>query len=384
MSLESYLDSKPLYYSEIDYERFPQAYESIKSHLPKPKIVHLIGTNAKGSTGRFLANALFLSGKKTGHYTSPHILKFNERIWIDGSDISDEALEAAHAKLEQILDRDISRGLSYFEYTTLIAMIAFSDCEYVVLEAGLGGEYDATAVFDKVLSIFTPIDFDHSAFLGDSIKSIATTKLNAMSKNALVGFQSHSEVVDIAKEIALSKGADVAFLDNGVSEDISILAHKIATKNSLPHYMRDNLTLAMSAFAMLNLEIDESYFSTTPIFGRLSKIADNITLDVGHNAQAARAIAKAFDGKKVVLIYNSYSDKDYKEILKTLSNIIKRVEIISVEDERITPRDEMVDAIVSLGLEYRDFSTIGDDEYLVFGSFSVAESFLKRYYDKLV
>ena len=142
----------------------PRVYEKVKQRLPLPKIVHIIGTNGKGTTGRFLASCLHSLGYKIGHYTSPHILKFNERIWLNGNDVSDDILNNAHDELQTILTQEDSNSLSYFEYTTLLAMLIYKDCDYVVLEAGLGGEYDATAVFPKVLTLVTPIDFDHEAF----------------------------------------------------------------------------------------------------------------------------------------------------------------------------------------------------------------------------
>ena len=86
--LEKYLGTKPLYYNKIDYMRMPCIYKKIKEELPKPRIIHLIGTNGKGTTGRFLATALYSLGFNTGHYTSPHILEFNERIWLNGKNSS--------------------------------------------------------------------------------------------------------------------------------------------------------------------------------------------------------------------------------------------------------------------------------------------------------
>ncbi|MCW8837910.1 MAG: bifunctional folylpolyglutamate synthase/dihydrofolate synthase, partial [Thiovulaceae bacterium] len=200
-TLHKFLDSKPLYYDEIDYNRFPKIYEKIKQYLTIPKIIHLIGTNGKGTTGRFLATALFNNNYSVGHYTSPHILRFNERIWINGYDVKDEVLELAHKKLYNILDKDDSDALSYFEYTTLLAMIVYEGCDFVVLEAGLGGEYDATAVFKKELTLVTPIDLDHQAFLGSEIKSISQTKLNAIQNNAIISKQKHQEVYDVASSI---------------------------------------------------------------------------------------------------------------------------------------------------------------------------------------
>ncbi len=119
MQLETFLESKPLFYDKIDYDRFPKAYESIKNLLHIPRVVHLVGTNGKGSTGRFLAQLLKSNSFKVGHYSSPHILKFNERIWLNGSDISDKALENSHKELLKILKPEIVEALSYFEYTTL-------------------------------------------------------------------------------------------------------------------------------------------------------------------------------------------------------------------------------------------------------------------------
>lgn len=164
MSFSEYLNAKPLFYDEIDYTRMPRIYEKIKDVLPTPKIIHIIGTNGKGTSGRFLANALYSIGFNTGHYTSPHILEFNERIYLNDKNITDTALEMAHIELQAILDADDADSLSYFEYTTLLGMIVFKECDYVVMEAGLGGEHDATAVFEKILTLVTPIAYDHEAF----------------------------------------------------------------------------------------------------------------------------------------------------------------------------------------------------------------------------
>lgn len=380
MSLDDFLSRKPLFYDVIDYERFPRAYASIASKLHLPKIIHLVGTNGKGSTGRFLATALRRSGVCVGHYTSPHILRFNERIWINGSDIDDETLEHAHCRLLDLLDESVANLLSYFEYTTLLAVIAFEECEYVVMEAGLGGEHDATAVFPKVLSIFTPIDFDHAAFLGTSIENIASTKLRSMQDTALLGKQPHSEVYAIAETIAQDKNVKLLRVEEIVEEVLRTKAGQIANKNGLSDYLCDNLLLAMAAFTVLGFETEDALFDQHALFGRLSPIAANITLDVGHNPLAAREIARAYAGKKAVLIYNTYADKDYREILGILKPIIERVEIIAVDEARIAPREDLEAALRELEIPFGSFESIDEHKmYLVFGSFSVAEAFIKFY-----
>ncbi|MFA5215331.1 folylpolyglutamate synthase/dihydrofolate synthase family protein [Sulfuricurvum sp.] len=379
MTLETFLAQKPLFYDVIDYERFPKAYQSLCDLLTLPKIIHVVGTNGKGSTGRFLATALHRAGKKTGHYTSPHILSFNERIWMEGDTIKDTELEVVHEKLLALLTPETAESLSYFEYTTLLAIMAYEGCEYVVLEAGLGGEHDATNVFDKVLSVFTPIDFDHSAFLGNTIESIASTKLRSMQHKALLGKQKHAEVEAIAEEIAKEKGAALYRVEGYCTPQIIKAALHLAIKNNLSDYLCDNLILAMSAYTSLGYTVDESLFDQAALFGRLSRIAPNVTLDVGHNALAAQAIAQSYAGKKVTLIYNTYGDKDYREILTLLSPIIEKVELIDVDENRIVQRPLLEAVLEDLGMVHGAFESVREDkEYLVFGSFSVAEAFLKR------
>jgi dihydrofolate synthase/folylpolyglutamate synthase len=352
----------------------PRIYDEVKSHFTLPKIIHIVGTNAKGSTGRYLAYALHVKGYHVGHYTSPHILKFNERIWIDGEDIDTEVLEQKHEKLFALLGKSYADELSYFEYTTLLAMLCFEACEYVVLEAGLGGEYDATNVFDKVLSIFTPIDIDHQAFLGNTIESIATTKINSMQSRALIAKQEHIKVYDIFERIANEKKAEVFRVSDLVdTDDLNISA----SFTSLPVYMKENMLNAMSALKLLDVKYDKNSFQNATLFGRLSKIAPNITLDVGHNILAAKAIVKHFQGEKLHLIYNSYADKDYREILKILKPIIECVEIITIESIRGEDFKELKRVLDEENIAHQTFFTCkADTTYLVFGSFSVAEAFL--------
>ncbi len=376
--LDKYLSNKPLYYDEIDYMRMPRIYKKIKKNLATPKIIHLIGTNGKGTTGRFLASALHSIGFSVGHYTSPHILEFNERIWLNGSNVSNEVLEKAHIKLQNILEKEDSESLSYFEYTTLLAQIVFNNCRYVVLEAGLGGEHDATAVFDKILTLVTPIDFDHEAFLGSTIEEIATTKLNAVQNNFIIANQKHDRVIEIAKRFKDEKNLNLKSIDDLLDKTDLIKIKNISEQLNLVDYLKDNLSLSISALKFLGIDYKEDDFNDARLFGRLTKIKPNIILDVGHNTLAASSILKSLNQKKYVLIYNSYKDKNYKEILNILKPIISRVEIIKVDDLRIESIDKLQKVIDNMGLDCRYFEKCNDDEeYLVFGSFSVAEVFLK-------
>lgn len=380
MILKDYLNSKPLFYEEIDYTRMPRVYEKVKSSLAAPKIVHIIGTNGKGTTGRFLANALCSMGVKVGHYTSPHILEFNERVWLNGTNATDAELEDAYVELQKLLSQSDSDSLSYFEYTTLLAMIIFKKCDYVVMEAGLGGEFDATALFPKVLTLVTPIAYDHEAFLGSSIESIAATKLNAIQNSAILASQNYDEVYKIADKLKAEKSLNIKKATEFIDEKDSQKIEQIAKKLSLVPYLRDNLSLSIAALNFLGLKYEIENFSAAPLFGRVTKISENIIVDVGHNALAAQGIAEALKGQRFRLVYNSYKDKDYKKILLILKPIILSVEIIEIENPRVEELEKIQKALDELGIAHTIFKEIKkEQDYLVFGSFSVVEEFLRSY-----
>jgi len=373
-TLLNFLESKPLYYKEIDHERVHIAYNLLKPHIKHPKTVHIVGTNGKGSTGRMLAYLAYKARLSVGHYSSPHILKFNERIWIDGADASDKVLESAHQKLFAILGQEMSNALSYFEYTTLLAFVVFENCDLMVLEAGLGGEFDATNVCDKELSIITPIGIDHQAFLGNTIEEIAATKIRSIQKQVLLSPQPYAEVLEVAKKIATEKGAVLR-----QAQEPSYKVAELVEANGWADYLIENATVAMQALDMLNISYHSNDLVSLEIFGRFYALTKNIRIDVGHNSLAAKAIEKALD-KKVVLIYNSLDDKDYEEVLRILKPKVKRVEIIEIHSQRATTLEEIEKALKVVGLEYSYFeNNIGEEEnYLVFGSFYVVEEFLKQ------
>ena len=379
-TLESFLESKPLYYKEIDHERVHVAYTMLKPYIKHPRTVHIVGTNGKGSTGRMIAHLAHCSGLSTGHYSSPHILKFNERIWLDGADVSDEILEKAHQKLFALLGKEMSEALSYFEYTTLLAFVVFEACDLMVLEAGLGGEFDATNVCDKALSVITPIGLDHQAFLGETIEEIATTKIRSIQKRVLLAPQVHDEVVEVAEKIADNVGADLCVCPRVNTQVDPYESTQIAEHKAWPEYLMENAKVAMKALDLLSIPYDINDLSDLELFGRFYALSDNIRIDVGHNPLAAQAIEKALD-QKVVLIYNSLDDKDYEEVLRILKTKVKRVEIIEIQSQRATTLEAIEKALNKVGIEYSYFDEKidKDEQYLVFGSFYVIEEFLKKY-----
>ena len=395
MSLAKFLDGKPLYYKEIDYGRIIRAYDTIKGHLKPFKIIHIIGTNGKGSTGRFLAQILSQKGAKVGHYTSPHIFKFNERFWLNGEVASDEILERAHERLQALLSDEYKVKTSYFEYMTLLSAVLFEGCDYFVCEAGMGGVLDATNVFEKKLSIFTPIGFDHTAILGNSIEEISRTKFEAMGKRAILNDEMNDISVAIAKEIASEKGATLSFPREILTkENLNEIAN-YADKFNLPEFLYSNLTLAYAVAKILDSSIDIKKLGALSLRGRCEKIDSNLYVDVGHNELGAKAVAKKFssdefNGKKITLVYNSFLDKDFKAVLAALKPVIEGVLLYHYHCEGRELGGELISkALNELEISHREFepSDMNDIKeakngkiYLAFGSFHLAEAFLKEYY----
>ena len=474
-SVKKFLNDRPIFYKKIDYERFPKAYASIKDKIPLKNVIQIIGTNGKGSTGRFLANAIAAAGFRVGHYTSPHVFRLNERIYLAGPgavnahaaekphiaakscvienaraavsvrrntkgsggsnfgdaplglnsnatpmgsnfngmplgadsaaapaelnfkaapidlnfkaapigrDVSDAQLQRAHEFLQANLPAEFKDSLSYFEYLTLAAAVIFRDCDYCVIEAGMGGEFDATSSFGRMLSLFTPIDTDHLGMLGQNLEQIAHTKLITMQQAAILSDEMSEVPLRIARQIAQQKGTRLSLASDFLDAPQRAQIAEFCARNNLPKFQISNLNLALAAMKFLNLKFEISQLPPLNLRGRMEALAPNLRVDVGHNELAARAISEIYAGKKIVLIYNSFADKDIAAVLRTLAPALKRVEILSyrVKDRKLGGA-QIGKCLDELGIPHRKFSgeISADEEYLVFGSFYLAERFLKRY-----
>jgi dihydrofolate synthase/folylpolyglutamate synthase len=368
-NLQHYLDHKTLYYDKIDYSMIQQSWDEIKQYIKLPYVIHLVGTNGKGSTGRYIASLLEQSQKSVLHYSSPHILQFNERIWIDGKNSANEQLEQAHMFLQKHLTTQQLDILTYFEYTTLLALVLSDKKEYLVLEAGLGGEFDATNVVKNDLSVFTPIGYDHQDFLGNTIEEIATTKMKSCDTSYILASQKYHEVETVKNEVLKHK-KQIVLKDIKPECDIT----------TLPHYLQENFIIALNVMEYLGFRI--FHYTLPHLKGRFEYLKENIIIDVGHNTLAAQAIAHELQksSQKFILIYNSYNNKDFKGIFAILKPYIKEVQIIPVVDDRIIETQILYDALSSLDISVQKFDIMNMQEknnYLVFGSFLVVEQFLK-------
>lgn len=449
--LDRFLEQKGAEYAPFDTKRVHRIYAVLKPHLEelytqsakskkdlkslipqgkkqrsfstqnKPFIIHILGTNGKGSTGRFITLGLAQNGYKVLHFTSPHLFRFNERFYlanIPNSDFSAKSISAnsskkdcakdcgnAHKGTHRIADDSelekahlwlqrfpIIEQSSYFEYATFLALYLAKDCDYFVCEAGLGGEFDSTSVLQADLSVFTPISFDHQDMLGNSIESIATTKLKAMSKHTLLATQIYKEVDSIAKSIAKQKRAELTFVENIFDEvDKPTPLEHLARlpenfyeySQNLAPFLKQNLFVAYRALESIGIGVDFASLTRFDLPARAQYIAPNILIDVGHNAHCAHSILQIVKQKRVILVYNTFFDKDANAILGILKPAIDRLLILEVSHSRILPKDKLINIAQNLGIEYGIFEGVdsmrADRDYVVFGSFSVVKTFMEIY-----
>ncbi len=381
--LSAFLETKPKEYHKFDPSRFIQIYKDFKNAFfeIQAKVIHVVGTNGKGSTGRFLTLLLADQNFKVLHFTSPHVFEFRERFFLNGSVVEESVLENAH---QQLQSHAFSSACSYFEYATLLAVMLAKDCDYLVLEAGLGGEFDSTNALEKTLSVFTPIDYDHKEFLGDSLESIATTKLKAMGPLNIIAPQQEL-VLNIAQKIAKEKHAQLIVVQNEISKEVMDYIERY----HLAHFLAMNLEVALKAFeTLLPCNKQEVLKNLKPLnlIGRCELLSPNILIDVGHNPHSAKALKeeiKRVFNTPIILIYNCYQDKDAFLVLEILKPVVKKVLILELHNERIIQLEKLKGILETLGLEHALFEDVEENEnYLVYGSFLVANAFYKRYQKK--
>ncbi|PDW11915.1 bifunctional folylpolyglutamate synthase/dihydrofolate synthase [Helicobacter pylori] len=378
--LKAFLETKPKEYHQFDPSRFIQIYKDFKNTFfeIQAKVIHVVGTNGKGSTGRFLTLLLADQNFKVLHFTSPHVFEFRERFFLNGSVVEESVLENAH---QQLQSHAFSSACSYFEYATLLAVMLAKDCDYLVLEAGLGGEFDSTNALEKTLSVFTPIDYDHKEFLGDSLESIATTKLKAMGPLSIIAPQQEL-VLNVAQKIAKDKHAQLIVVQNEISKGV----RDYIERHHLAHFLAMNLEVALKAFETLmpcNKQEVLKNLKPLDLIGRCELLSHNILIDVGHNPHSAKALKeeiKRIFNAPIVLIYNCYQDKDAFLVLEILKPVVKKVLILELHQERVIQLEKLKGILETLGLEHALFEELKENEnYLVYGSFLVANAFYERY-----
>ena len=347
--------------AKLGLERIRAVLDALGNPQDRLSIVHVAGTNGKGSTCAMIESGFRAAGLRTGLYTSPHLAEPTERIRIDGGVVSAErfadAFNRVHAVVERLLAREtIDLHTTYFETVTAMAFLIFAEegVERVVLEVGLGGRLDATNVVRPSLAVITPIDFDHEAFLGRGIESIAAEKAGILKPGVPAVFAlERPEAASVLDRRAAELGIPVTRAAEWPIQNLSLDAR--GSRFELPgdtplsircplagEYQAENAVTA--ALALLACGIDRGsieYGIATAVWpGRLEQVRERpaIILDGAHNPAAARALAayitRFYAGARLRLIFGIMRDKAAAEIAAILFPLAWQVVVTAPRQSR--------------------------------------------------
>ena len=362
---------------DLNLDRMDRCLSSVGNpHVKLPPVVHVAGTNGKGSTQAMIRAGLEAEGLTVHAYTSPHLARFHERIRVAGKIISElDLLEL----LEEVYVANGGETITYFEITTVAAFLAFAEtpADWTLLEVGLGGRHDATNVVDNpVLTVITKVDLDHQQFLGETIKEIAGQKAGIIKRGipVIIGPQHDDGLEVIEAEAARLHAPTISFgqhwhvrAEHGrmVFEDESGLLDLPAPNLRGPHQLA-NAGMAVAALRHLGLGEVAAHGAVTNAYwparmqrlkaGPLVEAAPKaeLWLDGGHNPAAGEALAetlKTLPERPTHLICGMLATKDVAGYLSPLASVAESLHAVAIPDEAATlPARDTAEASASVGL----------------------------------
>ena len=327
------------------------------------KTIHVAGSNGKGSTSSFIASILKESGYKVGLYTSPHFVKFNERIVINGTQIDDEYIAGFVADYENYIDE---HQLTFFEVTTALAFKYFLEkkTDYCVIETGLGGRLDATNVLNPLAVVITTISLEHTNVLGNTITQIASEKAEIIKNNSKVftGIlktdatevveqkckETKSQLFQLKDFISFNEKDFNLFWDEkftleinpplkGKYQKLNAALAALTISKTFPHVSKDNYLLGIANVVRnTGLQGRFEYFHRKP----------DIILDSAHNPEGIENFLSEFNKEshlysKKTLIFGAMRDKAIGDMLKMLSVYFDHIFITGINYERAATREEI-------------------------------------------
>ena len=363
--------------------------------------IHIAGTNGKGSTGKMIASIFHQGDCVVGHYTSPHLVKFNERINVNNRNIPDSYIFDFMAKYQtKITEIDAT----YFEVITAMAFSYFKDngVDLGIIETGLGGRLDSTNVLKPQLVVFTPISLDHREILGDSLAKISMEKAGIIKKDIpVISSKQANEVINVLEKTCINKNVDIAFINPELVTHIKLSEtgthfYYNGEKYFIPivgDFQAENASLAIESSFMYNPNMDtlkiKSGLAKSYWPGRLQKMSSKPTIyyDVSHNEQGIKKTLsnlKNIHPGKINGIMALKGDKELDLICKTLKNQFKSLSFVSDKNGLLMNERDLCNKMKSFGIQGIAFPSfeiaikkwMGEVEYneigLVFGSHYLA------------
>lgn len=358
-------------------ERVRALLERLGEPQRELKFVHVAGTNGKGSASALMAAALTAAGYKTGLYTSPHLLRFNERMRLDGEEIGDGELAELIGGLAEAA-RGLEEPCTEFELVTAAALLWFARrrADIVVLETGMGGRLDATNVIPRPeCAVIMNIGLDHTAVLGDTVEAIASEKAGIFKGGAAVSYYQEPGVAAVLRAAAARTGTELRFADFSLIEPLGsslegqnfrFAGGEYSIRLLGRHQLR-NAATALTALAALRErgwvlpeEAVRRGFAGAAWPARFELVSRSplFVVDGGHNPQCVRATAGAIreymPGGRCVLLMGVLADKDWRGMLDILAPVAEGFVCATPDSERALPAGELAAELRRRGLRAED------------------------------
>jgi dihydrofolate synthase/folylpolyglutamate synthase len=361
----NWIESVKRFGDKLDLSRMELACKILGNPEKKLPVIHIAGTNGKGSTVSYLKHILLEQGYNVGTFTSPYIVRFNERITYNYNDISNDELIYYINKVkllsEQVFEQ-YNQVITFFELITLISFLFFTDMDidYVIYEVGLGGRLDATNVVAPMIAGITTIGHDHMGVLGDTLPEIALEKLGIVkqgvplcssvnNKELLPLFEAHTQRLNSSFFKVNTKDVIVQEYGNTTTFKYKDSIYKI---NMIGTHQPMNASLAIEIIHQLNKmhkatvseeSIKAGLFQTYwP--GRLERFG-NVILDGAHNVEGANALKESmetyFKDQKIKVLYTSMADKEYFDIIKIIEKFAHEIYFTSFDYPRCETADNL-------------------------------------------
>lgn len=347
----------------------------------KFRSIHVVGTNGKGSTSAFLASILSRAGHRTAMFSSPHLVRFNERFRIDGVEYPDEKLAC---KLAAVLGAAPDEA-TFFEITTALSALIFCEemVELAVIEAGMGGRSDATAAIGGVMTIITPIDIDHAEYLGTTLPEIAAEKAGIIEPDTMVLTAVQSDVVFEVIEkksralncslVGLGRDFSAAWNCNGTFDYRGIHRSLMKLGLGIPgRYQAQNAALALAAAESLDsagtpVSSEALAQGVAKAFwqGRMELIPGNppLLLDGAHNPAGSAVLAEEladYPCTRILLVTGVCSDKDIRQMYDPLIPLVARVYTVTPSVDRALKSEELSQFFAKKGIDSRACGNVVD------------------------
>lgn len=358
----SWIETRIKFRPKTDLIRMADAYKLLGVDLSGIKKIHIAGTNGKGSVASFISHILIEQGYKVGTFTSPYLVRFNERIKLNFKDISDddllELINIIYDFNETYL-KTFGEPLAFFELLTLMSFLYFKkeEVDYMVMEVGLGGLLDATNVLNYDLSLITSIGFDHMKQLGNTLESIAFNKLGILKPGnhliTTVDPSLHTYFKDYLKDLNVT--SQFITMDDLKIESFMPVSFwykdVLHTLSLLGDYQFLNAALAIEALFYIEPHIDPKVIQKALLkatwAGRLEKLSDHVYIDGAHNTHAMESLRKTvkstFKDQDVYVLFSALGDKDIKGMLDMVRSFSKKVIVTSFPDPRFVDIKSHID-----------------------------------------